>query len=155
MGKEIERKFLVVDERWRGAAHDRRVLRQGYLANTGRASVRVRVAGERAYLNIKSMTLGVTRHEYEYPIPVAEAEEMLGELCQGPLIEKERYLVEVGDHTWEVDEFFGDNAGLIVAEVELEAADQPFTKPEWAGEEVSDDPRYYNVKLVEHPFKDW
>lgn len=155
MPKEIERKFLVTSPAWRDQAHDRLRLVQGYLANTGTASVRVRVSGETAYLNVKSMTLGVSRHEYEYPIPVDDAREMLAELCQGPLIEKDRYLVEVGAHTWEVDEFFGDNAGLIVAEIELDDPDEPFEKPAWVGEEVSDDPRYYNVMLIQHPYKDW
>ena len=155
MAHEIERKFLVENESWREQVKSSKRIRQGYLSGGERSSVRVRVSGERAELNIKSATLDVTRHEYEYPIPLADAEEMLDRLCVGPLIEKTRYLVDHGEHTWEIDLFEGDNAGLVVAEVELESADQPFARPGWLGREVSDDPRYYNSRLVEHPYKEW
>ena len=113
------------------------------------------MAGARAYLNIKGATLDIARSEYEYPIPVEDAEEMLDNFCHRPLIEKTRYLVRHGKHTWEVDIFEGDNAGLMVAEIELSDEHEPFEKPDWVGEEVSHDPRYYNVSLVEHPYKDW
>jgi len=155
MATEIERKFLVVDDRWRGESRRRQRLVQGYLANTDRGSIRVRLEGDRASLNIKSMTLDVTRSEFDYPIPVDEAEIILHSLCMKPLIEKTRhYLVHEG-HTWEVDEFHGDNAGLVVAEIELRDKSEPFAKPSWLGKEVSDDPRYYNVCLVERPFRSW
>jgi adenylate cyclase len=155
MGTEIERKFLLSDERWRALAGPGVKYRQGYIEGGSRASVRVRVAAGRAYLNIKSATLGVLRTEYEYGIPVADAEEMLESLCVHPLIEKTRYLVEHAGHTWEIDVFEGDNEGLVVAEIELGARDEPFERPAWLGEEVSHDPRYYNVSLVRHPYKDW
>lgn len=157
MAIEIERKFLVADDRWRAAADGGTRYRQGYLTETGvgPASVRVRIGGGRAFLNIKSHTLGMERREYEYPLPLDEAEEMLEGLCRRPLIEKTRYRVRVGDHLWEIDEFFGENAGLVVAEIELSRADEPFDRPPWLGREVTDDPRYYNVCLVDHPYSRW
>ncbi len=130
-------------------------MRQGYLGEAESASIRVRVAGSEAWLNIKSATLGIERLEYEYPIPVTDAEEMLDRLCRRPLIEKTRYRVPWHGHTWEVDVFEGENAGLVVAEIELGAPDEPFVKPPWTGEEVSDDRRYYNVCLVRHPYREW
>ncbi len=155
MGAEIERKFLVKTERWRDAVERSLPMRQGYLVGGKHASVRVRVSGDQAWLNIKGATLGVSRREYEYPIPVAEARELLDHLCERPLIEKVRHEITVGDHLWEVDEFSGDNAGLIVAEVELASEEEAFRMPDWAGQEVSDDPRYYNVSLVKHPYSEW
>lgn len=155
MGIEVERKFLVKDEAWREHADAGTAYRQGYLGGGDRASVRVRIEGQRANLNIKSRTLGVRRQEYEYPIPLEDARRMLEQLCDGPLIEKTRYLVPYRGKTWEVDVFAGDNAGLVVAEVELEHEDEAFAVPPWAGEEVSDDPRYYNVNLVRHPYRSW
>ena len=155
MATEIERKFLVTDDSWRTAVAKQSFYRQGYLASSDGASVRVRVADGKAYLNIKSMTLGISRHEFEYMIPLADAEEMLDELCLGPKIEKTRYFVEHLGHAWEVDVFEGDNAGLIVAEIELDSEDEAFEKPSWAGDEVSEEERYYNVCLVKHPYKDW
>ncbi len=155
MGREVERKFLVTDERWRGDADAGTRMRQGYLGRAEGASVRVRQAGERAWLNIKGATLGVERREYEYEIPLGDAREMLDSLCREPLVEKTRYRVPVGAHCWEVDVFEGANAGLVVAEVELAHADEPFEIPPWAGTEVSELPRYYNVCLVSHPYRDW
>jgi adenylate cyclase len=155
MGTEIERKFLVVNDAWREGARDGLRFRQGYLPGVETASVRVRVSGEHAWLNIKSATLGVSRREYEYPIPLADAEEILDALCQRPLIEKTRHHVPHGGHLWEIDVFEGDNAGLVVAEIELKNPDEPFERPPWVGAEVSHDPRYYNVSLVRHPFRDW
>jgi adenylate cyclase len=152
---EIERKFLVKDDSWRQAAKDGVRLRQGYLAGGEASSIRVRSGGGVAHLNIKSATLGVRRREYEYPIPLQDAEEMLDHLCRRPLIEKTRYHVQHAGHTWEVDVFEGDNAGLVVAEIELTSEDETFAKPTWAGEEVSHDPRYYNVSLVNQPYKEW
>ena len=160
MATEIERKFLLVNEDWRAEADAGVVMRQGYLTSflpehAPKSSIRVRIAGDKAYLNIKGATLGVTRVEYEYPIPLADANQMLDSLADGPLIEKTRYHVQHGAHTWEIDVFAGDNQGLVVAEVELAAEDERYERPAWLGDEVSDDPRYYNVCLVNHPFKDW
>lgn len=160
MATEIERKFLLANDDWRAQADAGIQMRQGYLSSFSadvapKASVRVRIAGERANLNIKSATLGVTRQEFEYPIPVDDANALLDTLAEGPLIEKNRYHVQHGKHTWEIDVFAGDNQGLVVAEIELGAEDEDFERPGWLGEEVSGDPRYYNVCLVKHPFKDW
>jgi len=155
MATEIERKFLVIDDTWRAAVSKQSFYRQGYLASSDGTSVRVRVADGKAYLNIKSMTLGVSRYEFEYVIPLADAEDILEDLCLGPKIEKVRHFVNHAGHIWEVDVFEGDNAGLIVAEIELGSEDEVFEKPSWAGDEVSDDERYYNVCLVKHPYKEW
>ncbi len=161
MGIEIERKFLVTGDGWRTAAHAVIPMAQGYINDLGamdrgeqKASVRVRIQGDVAYLNIKSRELGHTRQEFDYPIPVAEARELLA-LCVGGLIDKRRHLVNHGGLLWEVDEFLGDNAGLVVAEVELESADQPFDKPDWAGAEVTDSVRYYNLALASRPYGQW
>lgn len=155
MATEIERKFLLRNNEWRELASRRTRYRQGYLADAKSVSIRVRIAGDQGFLNIKSVTLDVSRTEYEYSIPLADAAELLDRFCARPLIEKTRYLVPYGDHVWEVDVFEGENAGLVVAEIELNHADEPFTKPPWVGAEVSADPRYYNVSLVAHPYKDW
>ncbi|HEC18246.1 MAG TPA: CYTH domain-containing protein [Gammaproteobacteria bacterium] len=155
MPVEIERKFLLANDDWRASADAGVAIRQGYLAGSEKSSVRVRIAGEQANLNIKSATLGVTRQEYEYPIPLADAHAMLDGLADGPLIEKTRYHVQHEGHTWEIDVFAGDNQDLVVAEIELAREDEPFARPPWLGEEVSGDPRYYNVCLVKHPYKDW
>lgn len=155
MGREIERKFLPSGEGWREGITESRRMRQGYLHNSERCSVRVRSDGRRAAINVKSGTLGVERSEFDYPIPLAEAERLLEGLCLKPLIEKTRHYVPVGGHTWEIDVFEGENAGLVVAEIELAAPDEPFERPPWLGAEVSDDPRYYNVCLVTHPFNSW
>lgn len=155
MATEIERKFLVNDDIWRKQTESHCHIVQGYLANTERGSIRVRVAGDDAHLNIKSMTLGVSRAEFDYPIPLDDAETMLQELCMRPLIEKTRYLVKHHEHLWEIDEFSGDNSGLIVAEIELGSPDENFSRPSWLGDEVSNDPRYYNVSLVEYPYSKW
>ncbi|RLK50292.1 adenylate cyclase [Alkalispirillum mobile] len=155
MPAEIERKFLVRDDSWRQQAGPGNPYRQGYFGGTRRASIRVRISGDEGRLNIKSMTLGVERQEYEYPVPVDEAREMLDTLCERPFVEKVRYEVPVGDHVWEVDVFEGDNAGLVVAEVELNDPDEGFEMPAWAGEEVSHDPKYYNINLVKHPYRAW
>lgn len=152
---EIERKFLLKDDSWRQQADAGTLYRQGYLVGAKQASVRVRIEGGRAFLNIKSMTLGVTRHEYQYPIPLDEAKELLDNLCEKPLVEKTRYRVRHADHEWEIDVFAGANAGLIVAEVELQSEQEAISLPPWAGVEVSSDPRYYNVNLVKHPYNTW
>jgi adenylate cyclase len=154
MPREIERKFLLLSDAWRVLAHRRQAMSQGYLAGSERVSVRIRVAGDEAHLNIKSGGLGASRLEYEYAIPVDEARELL-KLCPGPLIEKTRHYVDFGGFEWEVDEFGGTNRGLIVAELELDAEDQVFPRPAWLGTEVTHLRRYYNVSLVEHPFSAW
>ena len=152
---EIERKFLVIDDAWREAASPGMRYRQGYLATDPRSSVRVRVCADRAWLSIKSATVGIARREYEYGIPVADAHEILEELCVKPLIEKTRFIVEHEGVTWEIDEFEGDNSGLVLAEVELESAGDAFALPAWAGADVSGDIRYYSQHLVGHPYSRW
>ncbi len=155
MATEIERKFLVKDDSWRAQVISETRYKQGYLANQERASVRVRIGAGRAFLNIKSATIGAKRHEFEYEIPLQDAEDMLLHIAAGPCIDKVRYEVPHGDHVWELDVFHGENAGLVVAEIELEAEDEPFDKPAWAGMEVTGDPRYYNAMLVRHPYSRW
>ena len=152
MGTEIERKFLVVGTQWhRGAGT---LLRQGYLSREPQRTVRVRIAGDAAFITIKGPSAGPVRTEFEYPIPLEDAGVLL-QMCAGPLIEKVRYEVEHGGLCWEVDEFLGDNRGLVVAEVELSAADQRFERPDWVGEEVTHDPRYFNSQLTVRPYANW
>lgn len=155
MATEIEHKFLVRDDRWRGQVERSVWIRQGYLTSNARCSVRVRVADDRGFLNLKSGTLGIQRSEYEYSIPLVEAEEILDTLCEKPLLEKTRHFLRYGEHLWEIDEFAGDNAGLIVAEVELDHPDESFARPDWLGEDVSHDLRYYNSQLARHPYRLW
>ena len=155
MGQEIERKFLLRDDSWRARSTDATACVQGYLASAESCSIRVRIAAERAWLNIKSATVGVARLEFEYEIPVADARVLIEQFCTGPLIKKTRYHVRHGEHLWEIDEFGGDNAGLVVAEIELTSPDEPFEHPSWLGEEVSADTRYYNVCLARRPFNTW
>jgi adenylate cyclase len=155
MGREIERKFLVIGNEWRHLAHTSLGYRQGYLANNECCSVRIRLENDNARLNIKSATLGVARHEFDYPVPLAEAQEIFEHLCGPRTIEKTRHLVRDNGHLWEIDEFHGANQGLVVAELELQSETESFNKPSWIGQEVSDDPRYYNVRLIDHPFCEW
>jgi adenylate cyclase len=155
MPVEIERKFLLKNDNWRQHIERSARIRQGYLGAITKASVRIRIEGDKANINIKSAGLSMRRMEYEYSIPLDEANEMLDKLCERPQIDKLRHIVQHGKHVWEIDEFFGDNAGLIVAEIELAAETEAFEMPAWAGEEVTQDPRYYNVNLVKHPFKNW
>ncbi|MFZ1863903.1 MAG: CYTH domain-containing protein [Polyangiales bacterium] len=154
MGEEIERKFLVHGEGWRDEATGT-LYRQGFLSTEPERTVRVRVAGEMGWITVKGRTAGARRAEFEYEIPAADAREMLDTLCKRPLIEKVRYTVRTGRHVWEIDVFQGDNAGLVVAEIELEAEDEAFEKPSWIGDEVTEDPRYFNSSLVEHPYSAW
>jgi len=154
MGVEIERKFLVAGEGWR-AQGEPVLLRQGYLSSHAERTVRVRIEGERAVLTIKSKNVGAARGEWEYEIPVAEAAELLDGLCERPLIEKYRRRIPFGGFVWEVDEFLGENAGLVVAEIELPAEDTVFAKPDWAGEEVTHDLRYLNSRLIKQPYSTW
>ena len=154
MGREIERKFLVKNDAWRTLAKGA-TCRQGYLSSAKERTVRIRTVDGRAFLTIKGVSVGATRPEYEYEIPFDEGEEMLDALAEKPLIEKMRYKIRVGGLTWEIDEFLGDNAGLVVAEVELASEAQAFEKPAWVGDEVTDDPRYFNANLVKNPFTRW
>jgi adenylate cyclase len=155
MAVEIERKFLVKNDAWRAQVDSEARIMQGYLANNANATVRVRVKGDAAFLTIKGATQGASRSEFEYPIPVADAEAMLSELAVFPPVDKVRHQIRVGTHVWELDLFHGENDGLVMAEVELSAEDESFEMPEWAGEEVTADPRYYNVNLARHPYKHW
>lgn len=155
MGLEIERKFLVVNDEWRKSVVSQSHMQQGYLATQGNASIRVRISDTQAMLNIKSVTVGIRRHEFEYSIPLNDAQEMLRHVAIKPFIDKTRYRVSCGEHIWDLDLFHGENEGLIVAEIELMSEEQSFTLPSWVGEEVSDDTRYYNVNLVKHPFSSW
>lgn len=161
MGIEIERKFLLTGDGWRQQVQRSVRMAQGYLNDLGavqsgrqRASVRVRIAGSQAFLNLKSRELGHTRQEFDYAIPLADAEALLA-LCVGGRIDKLRHYVEHAGHTFEVDEFFADNAGLVVAELELEHADEAYARPDWLGVEVTDLPRYYNLALAEYPYTCW
>jgi CYTH domain-containing protein len=154
MGKEIERKFLVKGDAWKELAEGTRY-RQGYLNSVKERVVRVRTIKDKGFLTIKGITVGATRAEFEYEIPLEDTDFMLDELCEQSLIEKNRYKIELGGFVWEVDEFFGKNDGLIVAEIELESEDQEFEKPDWIGEEVTSDPRYFNSNLTKLPFTEW
>jgi adenylate cyclase len=155
MPREIERKFLVTNNAWRDSATAGTRYQQAYLASNPGCSIRVRITGDRAWLNLKSATLGVSRSEFEYEIPAADGREILERLSDGAVVVKTRYRVRHGEHDWEIDVFEGDNTGLIVAEIELASEDEPFDKPPWAGAEVSHDPRYYNVRLAQHPYRRW
>ncbi len=154
MGTEIERKFLLTGDAWRKLAEGTHY-RQGYLNSVKERTVRVRTINDKGFLTIKGITVGATRVEYEYEIPKDECSAMLDDLAEKPIIEKSRYKVGFGGFVWEIDEFFGENEGLIVAEIELESEDQVFEKPEWVGEEVSGDPRYFNSNLIKHPYTKW
>lgn len=154
MGREIERKFRVIGDRWRSTAEKRERIVQGYLSLEKARTVRIRLRGGTGTLTIKGPNRGAVRTEFEYEIPGSDAEEML-EMCIQPLIVKHRSLVDHSGFTWEIDEFEGANQGLIVAEVEMDDADDDPPIPEWAGEDVTEDPRYYNANLVDHPFTEW
>jgi len=154
MGVEIERKFLLQGAAWRTLGEPI-LLRQGYLSLDPARTVRVRIEGARAFLTIKGKSVGATRGEWEYPIPVSEAVELLDGLCQQPLVEKVRRRIAIGPHTWEVDEFLGANAGLLVAEIELASEHEVFETPDWIGREVTGDPRYFNSNLIRHPYSQW
>ena len=154
MAQEIERKFLVQSDTWRGLAPGIQY-RQGYLSTVKERVVRVRTIGDKGYLTIKGITVSATRSEYEYVIPVREANEILDNLCEQPLIEKIRYKIPVSGLIWEIDEFTGANHGLIVAEVELSDENQAIALPGWIGDEVTNDPKYFNSNLIAHPYSVW
>ncbi|MCF8302264.1 MAG: CYTH domain-containing protein [Bacteroidales bacterium] len=153
MAREIERKFLVTDRSYRSLARGN-YYKQGYFNCMG-AGVRVRIADNKAHLNIKGPTKGNERAEFEYEIPMNDAEYMMEHLVQWPLIEKHRYIIDYKGFTWEVDEFHGENEGLVVAEIELDKTGQQFPKPPWIGKEVTEDPRYYNANLFKNPYSGW
>lgn len=154
MGIEIERKFLVHGDGWRQPSERQTRFSQGYLSRDPVRTVRVRIAGERAFLTIKGATTGATRAEFEYEVPLADAQALLA-MCDGPVVEKIRHLCPYEGMTWEVDEFLGANAGLVVAEIELESEGQVFGKPAWLGVEVTGDARYVNANLAVRPFTSW
>lgn len=156
MGQEIERKFLVVSDEWRTTDPTGRSFRQGYLCVERERTVRVRTVGDQGFLTIKGKSTGAVRAEFEYSIDGGEARTMLDTLCLKPLIEKTRYRLPAGGGLWwEVDVFAGDNAGLVVAEIELPEVTQVFARPAWIGTEVTEDPRYFNSNLVLKPYKSW
>ncbi len=154
MAVEIERKFLVRDRSWQPDARGETLV-QGYLAKGERAAVRVRVKGAQAFLTVKAAVKGTTRSEFDYVVPMDDAETMLRNLCAQPLIEKTRYRLPLAPVTFEIDVFAGANAGLIIAEVELPSADAPFPQPSWLGPDVSDDMRFFNAYLDDKPFTSW
>ena len=155
MTLEIEHKFLLKNEDWRTEIVTSYQYKQGYLTSDSKRSIRVRISDNKAWLNIKSATIGNHRNEYEYEIPKADATEILNTLCEKPFIEKTRHIVPYKQHTWEIDEFYGLNYGLIIAEIELSKINEKFLKPDWAGEEVTDDLRYYNNNLCKTPYTKW
>ncbi len=154
MGKEIERKFLVNGDAWQALAKGT-MYRQGYLSTVKERTVRVRTIDDKGYMTVKGITIGASRVEYEYEIPADDANRMLDDLCEQPIIEKKRYKIPFAGLVWEVDEFAGVNDGLVVAEVELTSEDQSFEKPDWIGKEIIDDPRYFNSNLIAKPYTTW
>ncbi|MBT3812564.1 MAG: CYTH domain-containing protein [Gammaproteobacteria bacterium] len=155
MAIEIERKFLLANENWRDLVSKSIYYRQGYLNSDKHSSVRIRVSDDTAKINIKSATIGAQRQEYEYDIPADDAHELLNTLCHKPLVEKTRHIVVNKQHIWEIDEFAGENSGLIVAEIELSHVKEAFEKLDWVGEEVTEDVRYYNNQLAKQPYTSW
>lgn len=155
MAIEIEHKFLLNDDSWRQQVSSSAYYCQGYMTSESNVSIRVRISGQQSWLNIKRAVMGSQRDEYEYAIPLADAQAIIKDLCRRPLIEKTRHFVPVGPHVWEIDEFEGDNTGLVVAEIELSEPGEEFQRPAWLGREVTDDIRYYNNNLTLLPYKDW
>ena len=155
MAVEIERKFLLSSDAWREEVERSLEMKQGYLSRDAQSSVRIRVCDDRADINVKSTRDGIYRLEYEYPIPLADAEEMLRLVAHRPIIHKTRHIVHRDGHCWEIDEFHGENAGLIVAEVELQSREEQIERPPWLGREISTDARYYNSNLSKVPYSAW
>ena len=155
MAKEIEKKFLVKGEFKHLASKQTRIV-QGYLSSVPERTVRVRIKGDKGYITIKGIgnASGASRYEWEKEIPTSEVEELL-KICEPGVIDKTRYLVEVDNHTFEVDEFYAENQGLVLAELELSSEDESFNKPSWLGDEVTGDVKYYNAMLMKHPFTKW
>jgi adenylate cyclase len=155
MAKEIEHKFLLANDDWRKLVYKSAKYKQGYLSSQPISSIRVRISDNQAWLNIKSATIGIERLEFEYEIPRTDAEEIITTLCNKPLIEKIRHFLLIDDHIWEIDEFEGENKGLVIAEIELSDVGEFFTKPSWLSDEVTYDLRYYNNNLIKHPYNKW
>lgn len=155
MGIEIERKFLLKNDAWKKSNAKPLVLKQGYIKNSKKGVVRIRTCDSTGFITVKGETRNASRLEYEYEIPVKDAEEMLDKLCDKPLVEKKRYNIDHGGFQWSVDQFLGANLGLVVAEIELETEDQAFDRPSWLGKEVTGDPRYFNSNLITTPYSDW
>ena len=151
---EIERKYLVIGDAWRSLATPK-LYKQGYIYTENSVTVRVRLIEDQGYLTLKGKRKGASRAEFEYSIPTEDARIMLDTLCDRPLIEKKRYRIELDDDVWEIDEFFGDNQGLILAEIELSSEEQTIHLPEWVGQEVTEEKKYYNSYLARHPYQDW
>lgn len=155
MAIEIEHKFLLANDSWRALVTHSENYQQGYLSSNALTSIRVRLTADKAWLNLKSTTIGTQRDEYEYPIPITDASEIITNLCLPPLIEKTRHFVTIEQHIWEIDEFWGANTGLIVAEIELSQVNEKFLRPSWLGLEVTGDIRYYNNQLCQQPYTTW
>ena len=158
MALEIERKYLVNLDTLtatQGELSDGTAIKQAYIATADNTVVRIRVAGTKAFITLKGENNGLTRTEFEYPIPLTDAEEMIEQLCLGPIIDKTRYLIPIAGHTWELDIFHGDNLGLVVAEIELSCEDEAFERPDWVTREVSHESRYYNSSLIDKPYSTW
>ncbi|MBO4633614.1 MAG: CYTH domain-containing protein [Lentisphaeria bacterium] len=157
MPTETERKFLLKNDSWRKQAVSCTLIRQAYahFQNDSRMTLRIRLTDDQAYLTLKGPVRGCSRSEFEYPLPPQDAQEILEEFCESGRIEKYRYRIPIGSHVWEVDEFLGNNAGLTMAEIELDSPDEPFERPEWLGREVTGEVRFYNSHLLEYPFRDW
>ena len=154
MGLEIERKYLVISDEYKSATKGV-LYRQGYLNSNKERVVRVRIGGEQGFITIKGLPTGIERPEFEYSIPLQEADFLLRNICEQPIIEKTRYKITYMNHLWEIDEFHGENKGMIVAEIELQSSDEPFEMPPWVGEEVSHDWRYFNSNLLTNPYTKW
>jgi len=159
MAIEIERKFLLKNDDWKSLVTKTHVIKQGYLQSgleaSQKSSVRIRISNQQANINIKSVDLIMVRQEFEYAIPLDDAQQMLATLCGDVVVEKTRYHVPFGNHLWEVDVFEGENAGLQMAEIELSDVDETFEKPDWIGQDVSEDERYYNIYLLKKPYNQW
>lgn len=159
MAVEIERKFLLKNDHWKSQVTKTHAIKQGYLQSglekSQKSSVRIRISNDQANINIKSVDLIMVRQEFEYAIPLADAQQMLSTLCDDGVVEKTRYHVPYASHLWEVDVFKGGNDGLQMAEIELAGIDESFELPDWIGEEVTNDERYYNIYLLKHPYKQW
>lgn len=155
MGKEIERKFLLKDSSYKKLCSSGKLYKQGYISSNPNKTVRVRIIDDKGFLTIKSKVTGLVREEFEYEIPIADAEEILQKLCEKPIIEKTRYKLKFKGHIWEIDEFHGENEGLVVAEIELKNENEDFAAPEWISEEVTYDDRYINSNLIKNPYKNW
>lgn len=155
MAIEIERKFLILNDSWKASKPHFKYYKQAYFCNTEKVSIRVRITQGKAWVSFKSATRNISRFEFEYPVPIEEAEQMMQQFSVGAMVSKTRYFLPIDKHIWEIDVFDGENEGLCVAEIELESEQEPFIKPEWLGAEVSHDERYLNCNLVDHPYSQW